>query len=275
MKIDAHQHFWIYNEEEYGWIKDSMQKIRKNFLPDNLRKNLINLGFDGCITIQARQTMYETKWLLELADTCDFIQGVVGWVDLQSNDVDNILQDLSQNEKFVGVRHVVHDEMDDQFMLNEKFLMGISFLKRYNLTYDFLLFPKHLPVAYEVALKFPKQKFVVDHISKPFIKDGIIEPWSSDIKKLASLPNVYCKLSGMVTEADRIKWNVKDFYPYLDIVLNAFGEERVMIGSDWPVCLLGGTYSEIMGIVMDYIETLSFTAQTAILGGNCERFYLN
>lgn len=273
MKIDAHQHFWVYNNQEYAWIDDRMKIIRKDFLPEDLRKNLIQVGFDGSIAVQARQSIYETNWLLKLADSNDIIKGVVGWVDLQSKDVDNILQILTQNEKFVGVRHVVHDEVDEKFMLKEEFLLGLSFLEHYNLTYDFLLFPKHLPMAYEVALRFPEQKFVLDHISKPLIKDGITKPWSSDIQKLASLQNVYCKLSGMVTEADWFKWKAEDFHPYLDIVLNAFGKDRIMIGSDWPVCLVGGSYPEIMEIVMNYIKTLSQTEQSAILGGNCEQFY--
>jgi L-fuconolactonase len=274
MRIDAHQHFWIYNNTEYGWIDDSMQVIRKDFLPVDLKTNLDQLGFDGSISVQARQTLYETNWLLELADSYDFIKGVVGWIDLRSKNLSDELKILSQYKKFVGVRHVVHDEINDEFMLMEQFLWGLSILKDYSLTYDFLLFPKHLPIAYEVALKFPEQKFIVDHISKPLIKDGIVEPWASDIKKLATLPNVYCKLSGMVTEADWVKWKVEHFHPYLEVVLYAFGHDRVMIGSDWPVCLLAGTYQEVMGIVLDYINTLSDYEQTAILGGNCERFYL-
>jgi L-fuconolactonase len=274
MKIDAHQHFWIYNEKEYGWIDDSMNRIKKNFLPEDLVMNLNEVGFDGSIAVQARQSIKETKWLLDLADSNECIKGVVGWVDMQSENISNTLQDLSQNEKFVGVRHVVHDETDNKFMLNERFLSGISFLEQFNLTYDFLLFPRHLPVAYDVALMFPEQKFVVDHLSKPLIKDAVIEPWSSDIQKLASLPNVYCKLSGMVTEADRLNWSAENFYPYLDIVLDAFGKNRIMIGSDWPVCLLGGPYHEIMGVVLKYIEPFSYAEQSAILGSNCAQFYL-
>jgi len=274
MKIDAHQHFWHYSEKEYGWIDLSMHKIKKDFLPEDLELELNRINFEGSIAVQARQTYDETQWLIELANSNEFIKGVVGWVDLRSENVKDELLKLSENKKFAGVRHVVQDEVDNAFMLHDDFLRGLSYLQAFNLTYDFLILPRHLPTALIVAQKFPEQKFVVDHISKPFIKDGIVEPWASDIKRLGALPNVYCKLSGMVTEADWGHWVPRDFNPYLDIVLNAFGHKRVMIGSDWPVCTITGTYSEVMSIVFGYINMLSESEQKAILGGNCECFYL-
>jgi len=274
MRIDAHQHFWEYNQMDYSWIDDSMHIIKKDFLPEHLILELTKEGFDGSIAVQARQTLQETTWLLDLSNDHDFIKGVVGWVDLKSRNVNSDLLHFSKHSKFIGVRHVVHDEDDDAFMLNKDFLKGISYLREFNLTYDFLLFPKHLPVAYQVAKMFPDQRFVLDHISKPLIKQQIFEPWEQDIKKLAGLPNVYCKLSGMVTEADWVNWQAKEIIPYLDVIMSAFGTDRVMIGSDWPVCLIAGSYLKVMSVVIEYINTFSTSEQNLILGNNCKRFYL-
>lgn len=274
MRIDAHQHFWKYNQMDFSWIDDSMRIIKKDFLPEHLIPELTKEGFEGSIAVQARQTLQETKWLLELSNDNDFIRGVVGWVDLKSRNVNSDLLHFSKHSKFIGVRHVVHDEADETFMLNKDFLKGISTLREYNLTYDFLLFPIHLPVAYQVAIKFPEQRFVLDHISKPHIKQQIFEPWEHDVKKLADLPNVYCKLSGMVTEADWVNWQAEDIVPYLDAIINAFGIDRVMIGSDWPVCLVAGSYSRVMSVVIEYINSFSTSEQNSILGNNCKRFYL-
>jgi len=274
MRIDAHQHFWKYNQKDYSWINDSMGMIKKDFLPQDLIPELTNVGFDGSISIQARQTLQETAWLLELSDNNDFIKGVVGWVDLKSRHVRSDLLHLSEHSKFVGVRHVVHDEKDDAFMLNKDFLRGISYLKNFKLTYDFLLFPQHLPIAYKVASMFPEQRFVLDHISKPLIRQKIFESWEEGINEIAQLPNVYCKLSGMVTEADWVNWQPEHLFPYIDVVMRAFGSGRVMIGSDWPVCLVAGSYSKVMSVVFKYISELSVFEQDSILGNNCERFYL-
>lgn len=274
MRIDAHQHFWIYSQEDYPWIDDSMYMIKRDFLPKHLKQELTREGFGGSISVQARQTLEETKWLLELSDINDFILGVVGWVDLKSENVCRELSGFSKHSKFIGVRHVVHDEVDDAFMLNKDFLRGISCLREYDLSYDFLLFPKHLQIACQVATMFPNQRFVIDHISKPLIKQQVFKPWEEDIKRLANLPNVYCKLSGMVTEADWVEWQPEDIFPYIDVIMNAFGAGRVMIGSDWPVCLVAGSYSRVISVVNAYINELTATEQDAILGDNCERFYL-
>ena len=274
MKIDAHQHFWLYNSRDYGWINDRMRVLKRNYLPGDLQPELAKAGMSGSVVVQARQTVEETRWLLELAGQHDFIRGVVGWVDLCSeSELKRQLDEFSKSKKSVGVRHVVHDEAEDNFMLRDDFLKGIGLLKEYDLTYDFLLFPKHLPVALTVVSMFPEQKFVLDHISKPMISERIINPWKKDLIRLATCKNVWCKLSGMVTEADWKKQKPVDFYPYLDIVFKAFGTDRLMTGSDWPVCLLAGEYADVIGIVQNYISELPVDVQQKIMGKNCVEFY--
>jgi L-fuconolactonase len=274
MKIDSHQHFWRYNPAEYGWINDRMPVLKKNFLPEDLRQELVNAGFSGSVAVQARQNEEETRWLLKLAEENDFIKGIVGWVDLRSPGVlRKQLDEFSKYGKFAGVRHVIHDEPDDQFMLHEDFLGGLTLLKEYDLTYDFLLFPKHLKNAAKVAGLFPGQKFVLDHISKPLIRDRIFDPWKEDIINLAQHKNVWCKLSGMVTEAEWTGWQPEDFYPYLDVVFDAFGPDRLMTGSDWPVCLVAGSYKDVTGIVESYISDKNKEYGEKILGTNCSVFY--
>ncbi len=273
MRIDSHHHLWIYNNAEYGWIDESMNILKRDYLPGDLLSDLSNEGFDGSVVVQARQTIEETKWLMKLADENPKILGVVGWVDLCAPDIENQLEELTQNKKLVGVRHVIHDEADDRFILREDFRNGISLLRKYNLTYDLLLFPKHLKFASPLVAEFPDQPFVIDHICKPLIREGILEPWRTDIKQLARYPNVCCKLSGMVTEADTDLWTPQTFEPYLDVISEAFGPERLMIGSDWPVSLLGGSYSSVIGIVKNYIKQFDLTTQEKILGENCFKFY--
>ena len=273
MKIDSHHHFWRFNSAEYGWINEPMNILKRDYLPQDLKSFLEHEGFDGSIAIQARQSLEETNWLLQLADENPWIKGIVGWVDLCASDIDLQLAGLSQNKKLVGVRHVIHYEDDDRFMLRNDFRNGISYLGKYGLTYDLLLFPKHLGNAITLVAEFPDQPFVIDHISKPQIGKGILEPWQTDIHLVAKYPNVFCKLSGMVTEAVWNNWNQQTFGPYLDVVFKAFGPDRLMIGSDWPVCQLGGSYSEVIAIVKNYIEKLDTAAQYKILGENCRQFY--
>lgn len=273
MRIDAHQHFWLYNEQDYGWMDESCKPIKRDFMPGDLKPHLAQLGFSGSVVVQARQTLEETEWLLALADEHELIKGVVGWVDLCSDQVEEQLEKYASHPKFKGVRHVVHDEPDDDFMLREDFQRGIGKLRDYGLTYDLLLFPRHLKRAVQLVARFAEQPFVLDHIAKPDIAGGTLDGWREDIEELASYPNVYCKLSGMVTEAKLRAWQADDFKPYLDVVFDAFGTERLMIGSDWPVCLISGEYPDVMGIVMDYVKALPQADQEAILGGNCARFY--
>lgn len=274
MNIDAHQHFWKYNEKEYAWIDSRMNILRRDYIPEDLEPLLSENGFSGSIAVQARQTTEETRWLLRLAEENEFIRAVVGWVDLCDQDkLRSQLDEFCTSPKFAGVRHVVHDEPDDRFMLRDDFLAGISVLKDYNLTYDLLLFPKHLPVAAKVVSMFPSQKFVIDHISKPLIKDQLLSPWKEDLGLVAENSNVYCKLSGMVTEADWLNHKYEDFTPFLDHVFKIFGHERLMIGSDWPVCLLAGNYNSVTAIVKEFIAGLGLEQKKNIMGLNCMEFY--
>jgi len=273
MRVDTHQHFWYYNAQEYGWMGAGMESLKKDHLPDDLLPLLEAVGVEGTVAVQARQTLEETHWLLELADQHPFIRGVVGWVDLRSSQLRAQLDRFAGHPKLCGVRHVVHDEPDDQFMLRDDFVCGIGMLAEFNLTYDLLLFPKHLPVACELVARFPNQPFVLDHIAKPFIKDGTISPWDADIRRLANFPNVFCKVSGMVTEADWNAWKPADFRPYLDVVFEAFGPQRIMFGSDWPVCTVAGTYQDVYRLVADYVQELSEEEQADVWGGTATRFY--
>ena len=273
MRLDSHQHFWTYRPDHQVWMTDEMQVLRRDYLPGELQPLLQSIQFDGTIAVQARQMVGETAWLLELADVHDFIKGVVGWVDLQSPELRSQLETYSGHPKLVGVRHVVHDEPDDKFMLRPEFRRGIAQLREFGLTYDLLLFPKHLPVAVRLVAEFPDQPFVLDHIAKPTVREGRMSPWREDLQRLAQFPNVWCKLSGLVTEATWQQWQPEDFHRYLDIVVAAFGPGRLMIGSDWPVCTLSGTYGDTMKIVTDYIRKLPTEIREGILGGNCARFY--
>jgi L-fuconolactonase len=273
MRIDAHQHFWQYSPEEYGWIGPDMDVLKQDRLPDDLAPLLNEANLDGTVAVQARQTLEETQWLLELSDQHAFLKGVVGWVDLCSPDLRAQLERFSAHPKFCGVRHVVHDEPDDQFMLRDDFLRGIAALAEFDLTYDLLIFPKHLPVACELVERFPEQPFVLDHIAKPLINAGVLEPWAAEIKQLAAYPNVACKISGMVTEADWQGWKPSHFWPYLDVVSKVFGPNRLMFGSDWPVCTLAGSYGQVAGLVATYAQQLSVDEQAAIWGGTAQRFY--
>ena len=275
MKLDSHQHFWHYKAEEYDWMGPGMEDLQSDHLPANLCPLLAAARIDGTIAVQARQTLEETRWLLSLARQHAFIKGVVGWVDLCSPDVREQLARFSADPKFVGVRHVVHDEADDKFMLQESFIRGIGALAEFGLTYDLLLFPQHLPVSCELVARFPEQPFVLDHIAKPFIKDGVLVPWDADLRRLATFPNVVCKVSGMVTEAAWNAWEPADFRPYLDVVFEAFGAERMMFGSDWPVCTVAASYREVVSIVTDYFEGLSADERAAVWGGTAARFYGN
>ena len=273
MKLDAHQHFWSYDAAQYPWIPAG-SALHRDWLPGDLAPLLAAAGLDGCIAVQARQTAEECRWLLELAEHHAIIKGVVGWVDLRAANVAGKLAVLARHPRFVGVRHVVQDEPDDDFMLGADFLRGMGELRTHKLTYDLLVVPRQLPAAIAVVQRFPEQRFVLDHIAKPPIKAGLLSPWREQIRELAKAPNVLCKVSGMVTEADMKTWKPSDFRPYLDAVFEAFGEDRLMYGSDWPVCLLAAEYAQVFALVRDYLTPLSAEAQTKVLGGNAARFYL-
>ena len=273
MRIDAHQHFWIYNSPEYEWIDESMSVLRRNFLPADLAPELAAAGLQGSIAVQARQSLEETRWLLELADGSPNILGVVGWVDLCSPECRTQLKAFRKNSKLVGIRHIVQSEPDDRFLLRPDFLRGIAILEEFDLTYDILIYTKHLPVAAGFVERFPKHRFVLDHLAKPLIKKREIESWAAGIRRLAGFPNVFCKLSGLVTEADWRHWQPEDIIPYLDVALAAFGPSRLMIGSDWPVCLVASSYSRTLDVVKNYLQKHPAETRDAVLGGNARRFW--
>ena len=273
MRIDSHQHFWTYSAAAYPWIGQGMERLARDYLPPDLAPLLAAEAIDGSVAVQARQSVEESRWLLHLASTHPLVKGVVGWVDLRSDRVGDELEALAADPKFVGVRHVVQDEPDPRFVLGEVFLRGLRQLGRHGLTYDLLLYPHQLPAAIELVALLPDQPFVVDHLAKPRIATGEIAGWEQDIRAIARHANVCCKVSGMVTEAVRRGWKQSDFAPYLDVVLEAFGPERLMVGSDWPVCLLAGEYADVAAIPREYFEGLSSAERSLIHGGTATRFY--
>jgi L-fuconolactonase len=273
MVIDSHQHFWIYEAEKHAWIDDDMKVIRKDFLPEDLQLVYQHNDVDGCVAVQADQTLAETDFLLALAKKNDFIKGVVGWVDLRASDIDEVLRQYSTFSKLKGFRHVVQGEADHNFMLRSIFLNGIAALEKYNFTYDILIFPHQLGAALELVRRFPNQKFVIDHIAKPYIKDGFYDGWTALMKTIGEHQNVYCKLSGMTTEADYNYWTPEQIEPYMQLVLEAFGANRILFGSDWPVCLVAGNYTKTKELVTNFIAKLNSEEQAAIMGGNAVQFY--
>jgi L-fuconolactonase len=277
MNIDSHQHFWSYSAAEYPWIGAGMERLARDYLPVDLEPPAVAAGIGGTVAVQARQTLEETRWLLELAEHHPLIRGVVGWVDLRSVDGDSQLREFVSRGKFVGVRHVVQDEPDPRFLFGEEFVRGLEQLHPFGLTYDLLLYPQQLPAAAELAQLLPEQPFVLDHLAKPRIAAWTarsdMADWRREIEALANHKNVCCKLSGLVTEAAWRQWRPADFTPYLDVALAAFGPERLMFGSDWPVCLLSGDYAEVAGISKDFCARLSAAEQAAIWGGTATRFY--
>lgn len=273
MIIDAHQHFWKYHPEKHGWIDDAMKRIRQDFLPEDLKKVYTKHNIDGCVAVQADQTLEETDFLLQLAGENTFIKGVVGWADLLADNLASVLEAYQEYEVLKGFRHIVQGEPDPNFILRNGFLKGISQLEKYGFTYDILVFPHQLGAVLEFVRKFPDHKLVLDHIAKPYIKDGFYDGWAVLMAEISKQDNVYCKLSGMVTEADFQTWTPKQITPYMELVLEAFGPERIMFGSDWPVCLVAGNYAEVKDLVTDFIGNLTLHEQAAIMGENAVRFY--
>jgi len=272
MKLDSHQHFWKYSPQQHNWIDDSMVSLKRDFLPNDLEPHLIENKIEACVVVQADQSEKETEFLLELATQYEFIKGVVGWVDLRAKNVEERLQFYSQNQYFKGVRHIVQSEKQD-FLLDPAFQNGIGKLGNLNLTYDLLIYSHQIEAAIKLVSQFPNQKFVLDHLAKPNIKNGKIDPWKNQIQRLAQFSNVSCKISGMVTEADHSQWKPSDFIPYLDIVFDAFGENRILFGSDWPVCLLAASYQEVYQLITDYTANFSLEQRDKLFGANAERFY--
>lgn len=271
--IDSHQHFWKFNSARDSWITDEMKVIQRDFLPENLKPVLIDNAFDGCVTVQSNQSEEENIFQLDNAAKNEFIKGVVGWVDLQSERVEEPLAYYSQFKKMKGFRHVLQGEANRSLMLQPAFMNGISKLEKYNFTYDFLILPDQLKYLPAFVSFFPNQKFVIDHIAKPLIKEQQINEWKKEITAIAKYENVCCKISGLVTEADRKLWKPEDFTPYLDIVTAAFGTKRIMFGSDWPVCLVAASYPQMLSIVTDYFSCFSINEQNNFFGGNASAFY--
>jgi L-fuconolactonase len=273
LRIDAHQHFWIYNERDFSWIDDSMAALRRNFLPADLKTELKANDFHGSVVVQTRQTLEETRWLLALTEQNPWVLGVVGWADLCSPDISLQLKKLAEHPKLVGLRHIVQSEPDDRFLLRPEFLRGIAALEQFDLAYDILIYAKHLPVASEFVQLFPRQRFVLDHMAKPPIKVKEIDLWADGIRRLSAFPNVFCKMSGLVTEADWQHWTRDDIAPYLEVAFHSFGPDRLMIGSDWPVCLVAASYAQATGLVKDYILKQAPNGLSDVLGGNAQRFW--
>ncbi len=273
IRIDSHQHFWHYAPVTHGWITDEMKVLKRDYLPADLKEELDASGISGCVAVQAAQTEQETQFLLDQADNYDFIRGVVGWVDLQRDAVEERLAHWAQHPKFVGVRHIVQSEANEYFLTRPAFLRGVRLLSEFDLTYDLLIREDQLPVARSFVDQLPEIKLVVDHLAKPKIAAQELSPWKENIRALAQYPNVYCKLSGMVTEANWSTWQPSDLYPYLDVVLEAFGTERVMVGSDWPVCLLAGSYTQVKELIDRYFASFTTAEQGSVCGKNAIKFY--
>lgn len=273
MIIDSHQHFWKYDPVKHAWIDNEMSAIRQDFMPEDLQKVYAENGIDGCVAVQADQTLQENDFLLKLADENNFIKGVVGWVDFSADAVEKFLQEYKKYEKLKGFRHIVQGEPDHNFLLRPSFLNGISKLEKFGYSYDILVFPQQLGATLEFVKRFPNQKFVIDHIAKPTIKAGFFDGWSVLMREIAKQENVCCKLSGMITEADFNSWTPQQIEPYMELVLKAFGPKRILFGSDWPVCLVAGNYKAVLGLVTDFIAKLTGSEQAAIMGGNAVKFY--
>lgn len=272
MLIDSHQHFWFYTPERDTWITDDMAVIRRDFLPADLEPVLQANGIDGCVAVQADQSEAETILLISLANAYSFIKGVVGWVDLRANDLYDKLETYSQYEELKGFRHVAQAEPDD-FLSRPEVIRGIGQLAAFDFTYDILIYPNQLKAALHLVREVPEVKFVIDHLAKPNVKKGEITRWSNWMTEIAKQPNVSCKLSGMVTEADWHGWSKKDFFPYLDVAFKAFGPDRLLFGSDWPVCLVAADYTQVKTLVEEYVQPWGDEVRGKVFGGNAIGFY--
>ena len=273
MKSDSHHHFWRYSQSEYGWIHDGMRTIRRSFLPLDLEREIAEVGIDGVVSVQARQTLSETEDLLAWAQEHDFIRGVVGWVPLVSGSVREEIERFADRDELKGVRHVLQSEPDNHYMLRDDFNRGVALLEDFGLVYDILIFERHLPQTLQFVDRHPDQVFVLDHAAKPRIKEGLLAPWQSNLTQLAQRPNVYCKVSGMVNEADWGTWSEEQLMPYFDIIFSAFGPKRLMFGSDWPMCLLATPYGRWFRLVEKYVARLSDTEQERFWDGTAVEAY--
>ena len=273
MKLDAHQHFWQYHPIKDAWITDDMKILKRDFMPADLQPLLHQHGFHGCIAVQADQSEQETFFLLELAENFSFIKGVVGWVDLCAANIGDRLEYFSTFPLLKGFRHIVQGEPQDDFLLRKDFCRGISLLRQFDFTYDILIKPRHLQYANEFVRRFPDQPFVINHLAKPFIREGIFDDWQKQMRLMAQSQNVSCKLSGLVTEADWQSWNTDDFRIYIETILDSFGPDRILFGTDWPVCLLAAGYGQVCNLVEQHTAHFTTAEKEKLWGLNAERFY--
>jgi len=271
--IDSHQHFWKFDPVRDSWIDEKMATIQRDFLPADLKPLLIANSFEASVVVQSDQSEAENDFQLNNASANEFVKGVVGWVDLQADNVHDRLAYYSQFKKMKGFRHVLQGEKQRDFMLRPAFKKGIGELHAFGFTYDILIFPDQLSYTEQFVKSFPYQPFVIDHIAKPYIKDKKIDQWKKEMRALGKYENLFCKISGMVTEAEWKTWKKEDFRPYLDVVLETFGTHRIMFGSDWPVCLVAASYNQVVDLVKDYFFKLSANEQEAFFQKNAERFY--
>jgi L-fuconolactonase len=272
VKIDAHHHFWKYSAPDYAWIDDAMGPIRRDFFPSNLEKEIRDAGVDGVVSVQARQTLEETRWLLTMAAQNSFIRGVVGWVPLTDPSVSAELESFAAEPRLRAVRHVIQSEPDG-FLMRRDFNRGVSILREMGLAFDLLVHERQLPEAILFVDHHPQQIFVLDHLAKPRIREQLLDPWRKNLKELARRENVFGKISGLVTEADFLTWNEAQLRPYYDTALEAFGPERLMFGTDWPVCLLACSYRQWHEVVCSFTAALSPAERTHVFGGTAERAY--
>jgi L-fuconolactonase len=271
--IDAHHHLWRYTPQEYGWIDEEMQALRRDFLPKDLIEAMASAGIDGTVVVQARQTMEETRWLLDLAEDCEAIRGVVGWAPIAGEEFPECMEEFDGRAKLKGLRHVIQSEKDEHYILREDFNSGIRTLEGSGLVYEILIYERHLADTIYFVDEHPDQPFVLDHVAKPLIAGGVLQPWASRMMELGLRQNVWCKLSGMVTEANWQSWSPETLKPYLDIAVEAFGPERLMAGSDWPVCLVASGYAQWFEVLLNYFAAFSETERAAVFGGTAIAVY--
>jgi L-fuconolactonase len=271
--IDAHHHLWRYNPQEYGWIDDSMKQLRRDFLPEDLIRELAVAEVDGAVVVQARQTVEETRWLLDLAEDCAAIRGVVGWAPIAGEEFPGMMEEFEDRPKLKGLRHVIQGEKDENYILREDFNSGIRCLRGSGLVYDILVFARHLPQTIEFVDEHPEQVFVLDHVAKPMIREGLLEPWATQMRELGQRETVWCKVSGMVTETDWNAWDEALLRPYLDVAVEAFGPSRLMVGSDWPVCLVASEYGPWFDVLRSYFSGFSEAERGQVFGGNAVEVY--
>ena len=270
MKIDSHHHFWKYDPETYSWMNEKMELLQRDYLPQNLKDEIDKVGVEGVVSVQADQSIKETEQLLGYADSHDFILGVVGWLPLSDQGVENLMERYSSNPLLKGIRHVVQDEPDDRFILDEAFNRGVEKLRKYNLVYDILIYERQLGSTIEFVDRHKGQVFVLDHVAKPRIQDKVMEPWKTQMKELAKRENVFCKLSGMATEANWQNWQPEDLHPYMEVALDAFGAKRLMFGSDWPVARLAVEYHSWIDLCRMFVSSLTLDEQ-GLIGGEVAR----